>query len=47
MDGIIIGNTSAKAAIDIALYDIKGKIMNAPLYKVLGDLIIKFKQILL
>ena len=36
MDGIIIGNTSAKAAIDIALYDIKGKIMNAPLYKVLG-----------
>lgn len=36
MDVIIIGNTSAKAAIDIALYDIKGKIMNVPLYKVLG-----------
>lgn len=36
MDRIIIGNTSAKAAIDIALYDIKGKIMNVPLYKVLG-----------
>ncbi len=36
MDGAIVGNTSAKAAVDIALYDIKGKIMNAPLYKVLG-----------
>ncbi|RAO98701.1 chloromuconate cycloisomerase [Petrotoga sp. 9PW.55.5.1] len=36
MDGTIIGNTAAKAAIDIALYDIKGKIMKSPLYKVLG-----------
>lgn len=36
MDRAIIGNTAAKAAIDIALHDIKGKVMNAPLYKVLG-----------
>lgn len=36
MDRLIKDNTSAKAAVDIALYDIKGKIMNAPLYKVLG-----------
>lgn len=36
MDRLIVGNTSAKAAIDIALYDIKGKILNQPLYKVLG-----------
>lgn len=36
MDTHIAANTSAKAAIDIALYDIKGKVMNAPLYQVLG-----------
>lgn len=36
MDRLISGNTSAKAAVDIALYDIRGKIMNQPLYKVLG-----------
>lgn len=36
MDRFITNNTAAKAGIDIALYDIKGKVMNAPLYKVLG-----------
>ena len=33
---LLSGNTSAKAAVDIALYDIKGKLMGQPLYKVLG-----------
>ncbi|MCR8746804.1 mandelate racemase/muconate lactonizing enzyme family protein [Romboutsia lituseburensis] len=36
MNRLIVGNTAAKAAIDIALYDIKGKILSQPLYKVLG-----------
>lgn len=31
-----INNNSAKAAVDIALYDLFGKIHNAPLYKLLG-----------
>lgn len=32
----IVGNTSAKAAIDIALYDLYGQLYNAPIYKILG-----------
>lgn len=36
MNRLIVGNTAAKAAIDIALYDIKGKVLSQPLYKVLG-----------
>lgn len=36
MDRLLSGNTSAKAAVDIALYDIRGKVMGQPLYKVLG-----------
>ncbi len=36
MDKAFYGNTAAKAGIDIALYDIKGKVLNQPLYKVLG-----------
>lgn len=36
MDGLILGNGSAKCAVDIALHDIKGKLMGQPLYKVLG-----------
>lgn len=36
MDSTILGNTAVKAAIDIALYDLKGKYMGVPLYQVLG-----------
>jgi len=32
----IIGNTSAKAAVDIALWDLYGQLYNAPIYKLLG-----------
>jgi len=32
----IVGNTSAKAAIDIALHDLRSKSMKVPLYKLLG-----------
>lgn len=38
MDSLIYGNTACKAGIDIAMYDIIGKSMNAPLYKVLGGM---------
>ena len=31
-----VDNSSAKAAVDMALYDLYGKIYNAPLYKLLG-----------
>lgn len=36
LNNCIIKNTSAKAAIDIALYDLYGQLYNAPLYKLLG-----------
>lgn len=36
MDSLVHGNGSAKCAVDIALHDLKGKVMNAPLYQVLG-----------
>ena len=36
MDGIILGNSCAKAGIDIALYDIMGKKLGMPLYQLLG-----------
>ncbi|MBV7275507.1 dipeptide epimerase [Clostridium sp. PL3] len=36
LDKSIVKNTSAKAAIDIALYDLYGQLYKAPLYKLLG-----------
>ncbi|KLU66578.1 L-Ala-D/L-Glu epimerase [Desulfosporosinus acididurans] len=36
LDKAIVKNTSAKAAVDIALYDLYGQLYNAPLYKLLG-----------
>lgn len=36
MDECIYGNSSAKCAVDLALYDICGKLMGQPVYKLLG-----------
>lgn len=36
LDKCVVKNTSAKAAIDIALYDLYGQLYKAPLYKLLG-----------
>jgi len=36
MNTMTVGNTSSKAGIDIALYDIMGKKLDMPLYKLLG-----------
>jgi o-succinylbenzoate synthase len=36
LDKSIIKNTSAKAAVDIALYDLYGQLYNVPVYKLLG-----------
>ncbi|MFQ5710666.1 MAG: mandelate racemase/muconate lactonizing enzyme family protein [Candidatus Geothermarchaeales archaeon] len=36
MDGFIPGNLAAKAGIDVALLDLKGKALNLPAYKLLG-----------
>lgn len=36
IDNSIVHNSSAKAAVDMAIYDIYGKIHKAPLYKLLG-----------
>lgn len=36
VDGIAVGNTAAKASIDIALHDLLGKIMGQPWYKIWG-----------
>lgn len=36
LDKSILGNTSAKAAVDIAIYDLFGQLYKAPVYKLLG-----------
>lgn len=36
LDGCIVHNTSAKAAVDMALYDLYGQLLGAPVYKLLG-----------
>lgn len=36
VNGIAMGNTAAKAAVDIALHDLAGKIIGAPWYKMYG-----------
>lgn len=36
IDNSIVGNTSAKAAVDIAIYDLFGQFHKSPLYKLLG-----------
>ncbi|MGV8147162.1 MAG: dipeptide epimerase [Alkaliphilus sp.] len=36
LDKIVVRNTSAKAAIDMAIYDLFGKLYNTPIYKILG-----------
>lgn len=36
VDGIKLGNTAAKASLDIALHDLLGKIMGQPWYKIWG-----------
>ena len=36
IDKTIVRNTSARAAVDMAVYDLFGKLYNAPLYKLLG-----------
>ncbi|GKX31803.1 L-Ala-D/L-Glu epimerase [Vallitalea longa] len=36
LNNCIVGNTSAKASIDMALYDLYGKLYKAPVYKLLG-----------
>lgn len=36
IDSSLIGNTSAKAAVDIAVYDLFGQFHSSPLYKLLG-----------
>lgn len=36
LDKAVVRNTSARAAVDMAIYDLFGKLYNAPVYKLLG-----------
>jgi len=36
LDASVVGNHSAKAAVDIALYDLYGQLLGAPVYQLLG-----------
>ena len=36
LDAAVVHNTSAKAAVDIALYDLYGQLLGAPVYRLLG-----------
>lgn len=36
LDKSVVGNSSAKAGVDIAVYDLYGQLYNAPVYKLLG-----------
>ena len=36
LEKCVVKNNSAKAAIDIALYDLYGQLLNAPIYKIFG-----------
>lgn len=36
LDRSVVGNTSAKACVDIAIYDLYGQLYNSPVYKLLG-----------
>lgn len=36
IDNSLVGNSSSKAAVDMAIYDLYGQLYNAPVYKLLG-----------
>jgi len=38
LNGCVIGNTSAKAAVDMAIYDLMAKAWDVPLYRLLGGI---------
>ncbi len=38
LNNCLVGNTSAKAAVDMAIYDLRAKALNIPLYQLLGGL---------